>query len=220
MARAKLNSILVALIVAVGRLSAAGHDFCAASNLNVGIRVPSANHSNGWPRAYAPSFNLQPSILLEPTGIYGLRADGLNGWQKAGVWGTELIAGGVGHGLTFFPAFLGFVSAAYEGSQFTTRDMWLCLALWPGCGTIICPTAVWLTGRYGFKQNVSWWEPALGSGAGLAASSALIGLAIALDKYHGRSRFGNTVIDYMGYAGELGLAALIPIGAVIGANHR
>jgi hypothetical protein len=217
MARAKLNSILVALIVAVGRLSAAGHDFCATSNTNIGIRVPSANRSIHWQRTSPTGFNLQPLILLEPTGIYDLRADGLNGWQKAGVWSTELIAGGVGYGITFLPAVMILLDASFGGS---TALGVLGLALWPGCGTLLCPTAVWLTGHQGFKQNVKWRESALGAGAGLATSAALLGLATALDKYHGRSAFGNTAIDYLGYAGLLGLAALPPIGAVIGANHR
>lgn len=220
MARARLNSILLALIVAGGRLSAVGHGFNTKSPMDIGIRVPPTHDPTRSQITPNAGFNYQPLILLEPTGIYGLRAAGLNGWQKVGVWSTELIAGGVGHGLTFLPAFAWTLADAFSPNLSPPGDVWRILALWPGCGTLICPTAVWLTGRYGFKQDVSWWEPALGSGAGLAASAVLLGLAAALGKYDGRSRFGSTASDYLGYAGELGLAALIPIGAVIGANHR
>ncbi len=218
MARARLNSILVVLVVTVGSLSAAGHDLCTTSATDIGIRVPSTNHSTHWQTTSTAGFNHQPLILLEPTGIYGLRADGLNGWQKAGVWSTELVAGAVGYGITLLPA--AYASMATSNDFSRSPYGWLFFALGTGCGTLISPTAVWLTGHYGFKQNVKWRESALGAGAGLAAAAALVGLDALLYKYRGRSTFGTTALDCLDYGAGIALFSFPPIGAVIGANHR
>ena len=213
MARAKLNSILVALIVAVGRLSAAGHDFCATSNMNFGIRVPSANHSTHWQTTFTTGFNHQPLILLEPTGIYGLRADGLNGWQKAGVEGSEFLVAALGS--TFLTE--GFViSSMNDWSGPLYRAAWM-TGLVAGI-PLYSSTATWAMGRYVYKNDEKWWESLLGAGTGFAASAALVGLGFAAEELHapGSPQTGS----YLTFAGYVGFCVLPPIGAIIGANHR
>jgi hypothetical protein len=221
MARAKLNSILVALIVAVGRLSAAGHDFCATSNMNFGIRVPSANHSTHWQTTFTTGFNHQPLILLEPTGIYGLRADGLSGWQKTGVCGSEFLVGLVCS--TPFAA----ATAAYAWNHLYLRSQQTALlagAVYAAGTGLLSGTGTWTFAHFAFRQDVKWWQTVLGAGLGAVTAVGMIEISNATSRAEAsgawRGSFSTLVCDITGVVGGFGFFLLPPLGAVIGVNHR
>jgi hypothetical protein len=221
MSRARLNSILLVLIVAVGRQSASGNGSCGTSGMAIGIRVPSANNATRWQRAPASGFNHQPLILLEPAGICDLRADGLNGWQKAGVVGSEFLVGTAGTVVPFVPAVF-LAMDVYPSTAWL--DVMPAIGTWTVGGALLSSTGVWLMGNRAYHEDVAWWKTTLGAGIGTVTSVGLLALGSVVNSLQEsgkwRGTFSNVVSFGLEGTGFFGLFLLPPLGAVIGANHR
>jgi hypothetical protein len=219
-----VNCILLALVVASGPLSAVGHNSGDADGLVIGIHIPSANPSTQARTVSFSGYHYSPLILLEPAGICGLRADGLNGWQKAGVVCSEYGVGTFGSTASIAAAGLIELSTMLGDYSVPPMGSVAMLTTYVAGSTLLGGTGVWLIGNRAYYQDVKWWQTTLGAGAGVLATAGLIALDGAVNSLRESGKWQGTFADVtwygLGYVGFSGLFLFPPLGAVLAANHR
>lgn len=221
MARARLSSFLLVLIVVSGRLGAVARNSHSTGGMDIGIRVPLADNSTHEPMTPTTTFSHQPLILLEPTGIYGLRAYELSGWRKAGICGSEFLVGLV----CSAPFAVATVSYAWNHLYLRSQKTALLAGAVYAAGTcLLSGTGTWTLAHHAFGQDVEWWQAVLGAGLGAVTSVGLLEISDATSRAWTsggrRGSLGILVCDVTGTVGGWGFFLLPPLGAVIGANHR